>query len=251
VQSNINTPYRTLNYYQQFGTFPSPFPAFGTINYWSFNTNSIYSSGQFTLRNRSSSGFTYRISYSYSKSLDVASQFTGSATLGGTIEDPRNFGLSRGRSDFDRGHMVQAVFSYDVPVGRNRRLLSGASSVLNGVVGGWRLAGTSIFETGSPVTIEDSSTTPAIGQNPYPNRVAKGANLNGVGRRGIDYPWFNPADFPAVPGCVSRTNCTPDQFGFLPFGDGNSGRNIIDGPGLRNINLSLQKNWRVGEAKTL
>src|SRR5262249_28652741 len=158
------------------GVFPSPFPAFGTINYWSFNTNSIYSSGQVTLRNRSSSGLTYRISYSYSKSLDIASQFTGSATLAWPVEDPRNLALSPGRSQFDRGHMVQAVFSYDLPVGRDKRFWSGAGPVLNGIIGGWRLAGTSIFETGLPMTVEDSSTNAAIGQNPYPNRINKGAN---------------------------------------------------------------------------
>ena len=81
------------------------------------------------------------------------------------------------------------------------------------------------------MTIEDSSTNAAIGQNPYPNRIAKGANTSGAGRRGIDYPWFNPADFPPAPGCVSRTNCAPDPYGFVPFANGNSGRGVLDGPG--------------------
>jgi hypothetical protein len=254
VQSNINTPYRTLQYYQQFGVFPSPYPAFSTINYWSFNTNSIYSSGQFQIRSRSATGFTYRLSYTYSKSIDIESNFTPpgvNASLGGAIEDPRNFNLSRGRSDFDRGHIVQAVFSYPLPVGRNAKFLTGSGSVVNGFIGGWRLAGTAIFETGPPMTIEDSSVTVGIGQNLYPNRIANGANTTGNGRRGIDYPWFNPADFQPVPGCVSRTNCAPDQYGFVPFADGNSGRNILDAPGLANINLSLQKNWSVGERKTV
>ena len=53
----------------------------------------------------------------------------------------------------------------------------------------------------------------------------------------------------AVPACASRTNCSPDQYGFLPFADGNSGRNILDGPGMQNINASLMKNWRLGESE--
>ncbi len=254
VESNINTPYRTLQAYQATGTFISPYPAFGTINYWSFNTNSAYHSGQFTLRNRTSGGLSYRISYSYSKSIDDASQFSTPAaatTLLGGIENPRNFSLTRGRSDFDRGHIVQAVFSYNLPVGHNARFLSNSGRLINGILGGWLLAGTAIFETGPPLTIQDSSVNTAIGQNAYPNRIANGAETSGAGRRGIDYPWFNPADFPAVPSCASRTSCAPDQYGFLPFADGNAGRNDLDAPGLQNINLSLQKNWALAERKTI
>jgi hypothetical protein len=250
--SNINTPYRTLQYYEQFGGFPSPFPAFGTINAWCVCTNSLYNSGQFTLRNRGNGKFFYHLSYSYSKSLDVTSQSDGaSATLAGVIEDPRNFNLTHARSEFDHGHIVQAVFSYALPVGHNAKFLSGSGKVMNGVVGGWRLAGTAIFETGPPMTVEDSSINAAIGQNLYPNRIANAAELNGKGRRGIDYPWFNPADYQPVPGCASRTNCSPDQYGFIPFADGNGGRNDLDAPGLANINMSLQKNWLVGERKSV
>ncbi len=252
--SNINLPYRTVQYYEQFGVFPYPFPAYGTatINYWCVCTNSIYNSGQFTFRNRGNGNFFYRISYVYSKSLDVISQSDGAAsTLGGVIEDPRNFGLSRARSEFDRGHIVQAVFSTVIPVGRGAKFLSGSGKVMDGIIGGWRLSGTAIFETGAPMTIEDSSINAAIGQNLYPNRIANAAERNGKGRRGVDYPWFNPADYQPVPGCISRTNCSPDQYGFIPFADGNAGRNDIDGPGLANINLTLQKNWLVGERKNI
>jgi hypothetical protein len=250
--SNINTPYRTLQYYQQFGVFPSPYPLFGTVNEWSLDTNSIYTAGQFTLRNRGNGKFFYRLSYSYSKSIDVTSESNGTPdTLGANIEDPRNFALSRGRSDFDHGHVVQAVFSVAVPVGRNEKFLGGSGKVVDAVVGGWRLSGTAILQTGPPITIQDSSINLAIGQNAYPNRLSNGAERNGAGRRGIDYPWFDPNAFLPVPGCASRTNCAADQYGFLPFADGNGGRNTLDAPGLANINLSLQKNWSVGERKTV
>jgi hypothetical protein len=251
TEFNLNTPYRTAQYYQLFGVFPSPFPAFGTINEWCLCTNSIYNSGQFTFRNRSNGGLTYHVSYVYSKSIDEASEADNSSdTLGGTIEDPRNLKLSRARSDFDHRHVVQAVLSYPLPVGHNKQWFGDAGKMVNGFIGGWVLAGTAILQTGPPMTVEDSSINAAIGQNAYPNRIANGADTNGVGRRGVDYPWFNPADFIPVPGCASRTNCAPDQYGFLPFADGNSGRNILNAPGLTNINVSLQKNWAMGERKS-
>ena len=253
IEDNINTPYRTIANYMATGTFPYPYgTVFGTIEEWCTCTDSIYNAGQFTLRNRANGGLTYHISYSYSKSLDISSVGDNSGgTLGGNIEDPRALYLSRGRSDFDRGHVAQAVVMYPLPVGRNKRFFNNAGSVINGFIGGWVLASASLFETGSPLTVQDSSVNVAIGQNSYPNRIGNPLETTGAGRRGIDYPWFNPASFEPVPSCASPTNCSPDQYGFLPFADGNGGRNDIDAPGLQNINVTLQKNWAVAERKTI
>ncbi len=254
IEDNINTPFRTIANYEATGTFPSPYgTTFGTINEWCTCTNSIYNAGQFTFRNRASGGLTYHVSYTYSKSIDVASAGDNNGdTLGGTIQDPRALFLSRARSDFDRRHVVQAVVSYPIPLGRNKRFFSGASALTNGFIGGWVIASTSLFETGSPMTVEDSSVNLAIGQNAYPNRIGNPSVTNGTGRQGIDYPWFNPASYEPVPSCISRTNCSPDQYGFLPFADGNGGRNDhLTLPYLQNINVTLQKNWLVGERKSV
>jgi hypothetical protein len=250
---NLNQPYYSIQAYEQTGTFQSPYPQLSTITYLDFRDNSIYNAGQFTLRKQTSKGLFFRISYTYSKSIDEASQFNGSSSTMGFAQalDIANFGLDRARSDFDRGHTVQAVYSYSLPVGRGKTFLSTSGPLANGILGGWQLAGTSIFATGLPITIEDSSTNQAIGESLRPNRIANGAETSGVGRRGINYQWFNPADFPAVPQCISRTNCSPDQYGFLPFTPGNSGRGILDGPGLFNIDMSLTKNWALTERKKI
>jgi hypothetical protein len=55
--------------------------------------------------------------------------------------DPRNLGLERGRSDWDRGHIFSASFSYQLPVGRGKKLLARAGKVTNGFLSGWQLAG--------------------------------------------------------------------------------------------------------------
>jgi hypothetical protein len=253
IEDNINTPYRTIANYQATGTFPYPYGnTFGTINEWCTCTNSSYNAGQFTFRNRAGGGLTYHISYVYSKSIDIASAGDNNGdTLGGTIQDPRNLKLSRARSDFDRRHVVQGVVSYPLPIGRNRKYFSAVGSVANGVIGGWVLSGTTLLQTGSPMTVEDSSVNLAIGQNAYPNRIGNPTQVTGTGRRGIDYPWFDPAAYEPVPSCASRTNCSPDQYGFLPFAAGNAGRNDLNAPGLQNINLTLQKSWAVGERKAV
>ena len=56
--------------------------AHGAINYWDFGSNSIYGAGQITLRRRARGGIFYRVSYSYSKSIDTNSQFTGASDGG-------------------------------------------------------------------------------------------------------------------------------------------------------------------------
>jgi TonB dependent receptor len=257
-QYDLNQPFRTIpNYLANPNAFPVLYPPFGAINYWDFGSNSIYNAGQVTIRRRASGGFFYRLNYSYSKSIDNASQLTGTSTGGfAKALDPRNLGLERARSDWDRGHIFTASFAYPLPVGRNRKLLSGAGKVAEGFIGGWQLSGTATFETGPPFTIEDSTVNAAIGESTRPNRIASGFDPPGAGKRGVDYPWYNPQDFVPVPGCIAKTasapaNCSSDPYGFLPFAPGNSGRNILDGPGTQNINLSLIKNWSVGERKRI
>jgi hypothetical protein len=250
-QYNINFPFRTIANYMANGTnFPVPYWPLSTINYWDFGSNSIYNAGQATLTKRAFGGSLVSVSYIYSKSIDNASQLSGASTGGfnGAL-DARNLGLERARSDWDRGHAANVRFSYQVPVGPGRRFLAGAGKVIDGFLGGWQLSGTAQAATGQPFTVEDSNANQGIGESIRPNRLAKGYETGGTGRRGIDYPWFNPAAFVSVPGCASRTNCPPDPYGFVPFAPGNSGRNILDGPRLFYINTSMIKNFAAGEGK--
>jgi hypothetical protein len=121
------------------------------------------------------------------------------------------------------------------------------------VIGGWQLSGTTFLATGRPLTPIVAGADTSVGQSLKPNRIGKGVPADVAGeRRGIDYPWFVPKDFVIVPGCVSRTvGCPADARGFKPFVYGNSGRNILDGPGLANLNLAMMKNFRFGEQKNV
>jgi hypothetical protein len=252
-QYNVNQPVRTEDFFLKYGTgFPVPYPPFGTINYWDFGSNSIYNAGQITLRKQSRGGLFYRLSYQYAKSIDTNSQSSGQSTDGfaGAL-DPMNLRLDRARSDWDRGHVFTATFSYQLPVGRGKKLLGGMGRIGNSFLGGWQLAGTATYYTGPPITIEDSTINANLGESLRPNRLANGAETSGDGRRGIDYPWFDPAAFVHTAGCVNSTPrvCAPDQYGFIPYVPGNAGRNILDGPGTQNINLSMLKRFTVGERK--
>jgi hypothetical protein len=242
-QYNLNMPYRSIANYEATGGFPLPVPGLSTINYWDFGSNSNYNAGQISFRKRAAGGFFYRLNYSFSKSIDDASQLTG-ASAGGFSQalDSRNLRLDRGRSDWDRTHILTIAFSWPLPVAKGNRF-----------VGGWQLSGTSSVQSGPPITIEASTAliNQALGESLRPNRIGSGTDVSGTGRRGVDYPWFNPGDFINVPNCASRKDCSPDPYGFLPFVPGNSGRNILNGPGSVYTNLSLIKNWSLRERKRI
>jgi hypothetical protein len=249
---DVNMPFRTVQNYETTGTFPVPYPPLGAINYWDFGSNSIYSAGQIIFRKRSNGGFFYRLGYTYSKSIDDASQLTGASDGGyAAAIDSRNLKLERGRSDFDRGHVFLAVFSYPLPVGRGKKLLTNANKFVRGAFGDWQLSGTMTAATGQPFTVEDSSANTAIGESNRPNRLDKGNDPTGQGLRGVNYPWFDPHAFVQTASCASRTNCSPDKYGFVPFAPGNSGRNILDGPGLFFTNATLFKNFRMAERRSI
>jgi hypothetical protein len=162
--------------------------------------------------------------------------------------------LDRGRSDFDIGHLVSAVFSLDMPVGRGRRFLPSLPRFANATIGGWQLSGTARLSTGMPLTVMTQNVNTNLGESSRPNRVAKGLPTSELpGRRGVDYPWYVSNAFEVVP-CVnpSKSACLGSSpYGFLPFQPGNAGRNILDGPGKINVDLGIRKNFRFGDSRSV
>jgi hypothetical protein len=120
---------------------------------------------------------------------------------------------------------------YELPFGKGKPFLAN-SRFGNAVAGGWLL--TAIFSAQSglwftPVESVDSSNT---GTTEHPNRIGSG-NLPSS-QRTIDH-WFNSSDF-----------TTPAQYTF-----GDSGRNILNGPGFHNIDFGLSREINLLEHSSL
>jgi hypothetical protein len=216
-QYNLNQPFRLPSLQLSGGGYPRPIPGFNDINYYSFGSNSIYNAGILQMRKRFARGLFYRLNYVYSKSIDSASQISGSGDGGyGGAQDARNLSLERGRSDWDRGHSVTSLFMYDVPFRRH--------FLLNN----WQVAGTTRLQTGPPFTVASSSVQLDQGEANRPDRVAKGTLANPTPDM-----WYDRSAFPLVPTGAYRF--------------GTSGRNILDAPGLVSVNVSLIKRIRLRE----
>ena len=137
---NYNQPYRSPALQLADGTFPRPVAGFNNIKLYQFNSNSNYHAGMVTLRRRFASGFFYRLSYTFAKSIDTNSQFAGAGDGGyDHAQDSRNLSLERGRSDFDVRHTLLTSFMWESPFRQNRLLK------------GWQLAGTGPPVLGRPV----------------------------------------------------------------------------------------------------
>ena len=106
-----------------------------------------------TLRNRPWHGVLYDLNYTFSKSLDTVGAVQNSASYYGTSFDP---GIEYGNSLFDRTHVFNGVFNYDLPLGRGHRLGS-SHEFVNKVIGGWYTAGVVRFSSGLPLLVQESN----------------------------------------------------------------------------------------------
>jgi hypothetical protein len=106
-----------------------------------------------TLRNRPWHGLVYDVNYTFSKSLDTVGAVQNSASYYATSFDP---GIEYGPSFFDRTHVINATFNYDLPFGRGHRIGSSHEPV-NKFIGGWYVAGVVRFSSGIPLLVQEST----------------------------------------------------------------------------------------------
>jgi hypothetical protein len=217
---------------------PRPDPRFDDIDLLESRANSNYNSLQARFQQRLFRGFTSLVSYTWSKSIDDASNFFSSAGDPNFPQNSYNATAERGRSNFDVRHRLSVSYSYDLPFGKGRKYL-GDAGWLSSVLSGWQSFGILTFQTGRPYTvallpdIDNSGTGRSIlgfGANDRPNVVGNPHLDSRSPER-----WFNTSAF-AFP--------APGSFG-------NAGRNILDGPGYQNVNVSLLKNTSFSEGLNL
>jgi hypothetical protein len=196
---------------------------------WCSCGSSIYHALQTKLEKRFSNGLSFLAAYTYSKTIDEQSEASlgeGSGQAGFRWKnDP---GWERGPADFDARHRFAFSYSYELPVGHGKRFAGSLSPAANAVLGGWQLVGADAFQTGLPLSVFSSVNESNSDGDSRPD-VVLSIPLK-PGEQGPN-EWYNPTHFeyPA-----------PGAFG-------NSGRDILAGPGLVELDFSLFKNFRISE----
>jgi len=208
-----------------------PFPAFSGISSYENIGTSNYQSGYLKAERQFRNGFGFLISYTYAKLLDIGG-IVDPGDLDDTLgRDPRNPGAEYGRDFFDARQRFVASYVWELPVGKGRRLGGNWPGYLQQSIGNWQVNGIFTVQSGLPITpvlgFDNSNTG-----NFYDRPDTVGNPNNGPKKV---TQWFNTSAF-ALP---------------APFTFGNTGRNTIDGPGIRTVDFSLFKNFVFSESKSL
>jgi outer membrane receptor protein involved in Fe transport len=218
---DINQEIRLANNQLANGNYPRPFPGFTDIEYYSFGFNSSYEAGTLTLKRRFAGGLTFAANYTYSKSIDENSGFNyaGAGDFNGAQNSQNTFG-EKGLSDFDMRHTFNANATWQIPW--NHDIFTR----------GWQLSGTGVAYSGQPFTPYVSGANVDLAQASRPNRVGNGSLPNPTSA-----DWFNLNAFQIVPDSA--------------FAFGNSGRNILEGPGTFAMNAALSRRFSIRERTKL
>jgi hypothetical protein len=208
-----------------------PYPMFQGLNGYTTEGISDYQAFQTQITRRFSSGLLFNVNYTWSHMLSNQDS-SGWGSMQGATPYQRAYDpmANYGSSNFDVRHMFKGHVAFDLPFGRGRALVN-TNKALDAAIGGWRLFGDFIAQTGSPFTPSMAvNNSYALSSNMvwYPNVV--GDPVAVPGGRNID-SWFNVNAFAAP---------TPGTFG-------NMGRNVVYGPKLTAVNASLAKTFAFTE----
>ncbi len=190
--------------------------------------NTAYHSLQLTVERRFAQRVLFKGYYTLSKALDgVDLQQSNVQT---NVEDQRDLTLDRGRTATDRRHNFVMSAIWDLDYFRSAPL------ALRILADHWIISSIVTLRSGSPITVTAGRDVNLDGNNTDRANLIGDPRLDpNRSRAEVTNLWFDPTAF-AIP---------------VNGEDGNAGRNLLDGPGFRNVDLALLRNFRIREATTL
>ncbi|MFZ0738840.1 MAG: carboxypeptidase-like regulatory domain-containing protein [Candidatus Acidiferrales bacterium] len=203
----------------------------GAIDAVHHDFNNAYHALEIEFSTKAWHNITVLSNYVWSKQTDLiydTSAENGTNAIGGQW-DPS---LSHGLSDADHPQRFLANINYIVPY------RTSWNSLMKAALANWQVSTIATFEEGSPNTILNGSTSSFDYMGDVPIRTCNG-NLPHGQRSFLEY--FDTSCFTdpvAGPNGIAVTR-------------GNSGRNIIYGPGINNWDLALIKGFTIHEGYVL
>jgi hypothetical protein len=125
----------------------APYPYIAPTFYDRSIGKASYNGLQFQLERRYSKGWTYQVSYTWSKSIDIASS-GWYGVEGQSLQDPYRVQGSRGPSGFDLTHVFSVNMLYDLPIGKGKAFSTG-SKAADYILGNWQINGIFISRSNS------------------------------------------------------------------------------------------------------
>jgi len=233
-----------------------PFQGLGRVLALQNVADSSYHAFQFTLR-RASGPLTTGVSYSYSHSLDDASD-RSDPVLVNSLDLHQN----RASSNFDERHLLNISYVYELPLKSLVRRVSDwandregheesaavcCSQIVNRLLDGWEMSGVTVYQSGTPFTVINSAGNTGISLTDNAG-VSSGLGI------AASYP-------DVIRGLSAPSKHNSQSFGPLldnpsqfvaPRGltFGNAGRNFLNNPNRLNFDVALLKHFKLGERGT-
>jgi len=210
-------------------------PQYASLYMFRSMGTSSYNALQVTLQQKMSHGIQFDFNYTFSKSIDLASDATRVGTIGGNSAQIQNAWLPyqfRGVSDFDATHQLNANWIWQLPFGRGRAFGHDVNRFVDAFIGGWQTSGLTRWTTGFPFSVLN-------GYNWATDWELSG-NGNQIGPVTTG-TYHDPTDPTKV---YAFANGSAAQNSFSEPFPGQAGqRNNLRGPGFFSLDMGLSKSW--------
>jgi hypothetical protein len=212
-----------------------PYPTYGAVNQtFDDNNKAKYYSLVVKAQKNLRRGLALLSTFTWSRNWDESGGGPGNTLNSGNKapQNPYNMAAEYAFSNIDTPMRWSTSITYELPFGKGNALLDGGR-ILNQIVGGWMVNAVSIFQTGFPLQITQSTNfNSAFGYAiQRPNATGVSPETAGSLEDRLNH-YINSAAFSAAP-----------QFTF-----GNLGRTIdMRGPGQVNFDMSVFKNFVIRE----
>lgn len=220
---NLTTYYNLNRQFYNAANGTRQFPNLGNVNVQDASGTSNYNSLQAQLERRFSKGWQFLASYTWSHAIDDSAGAFDNQT---NRVDPRNLASERGNSSLDVRHRFVFSTLYQLPFGRGREYGSDIPKALDYVLGGWQLNSILTLQTGLPFDLVDPG-----------NPETRPDIIGPVSVTGDPDMYFTTSAFARVPTNGAGVKLRPGTFG----------RNVLYGPGTKNLDLSFFKEFNITE----
>ena len=199
--------------------------------HWFSEGISSYHGLEVDVNRRLGRGLQFRGAYTFSKTLDDGDNMNTSVATNSPafVANPLQPKSDYGRASFDIRHVAVINATYDLPFGRSDA--AHGKQWVEWLIGNWQLSGIQTLQSGLPFTPQLSYNPSNDGDTRNPVRPSLNPIFTGQLIEGGPNQYFNPSAF-----------IQP-----LPGTYGNVGRNILQGPGLVETDLSLTKKFSFSE----
>lgn len=189
-----------------------------------------YNGLQITVEKRFSHHVSAKGFYTHSKDLEDVQ--LDNNTVNGGAQDYRALNLERGRSDNDRRNVAVGSVIWRMDY------FGHVNPLLRALINDWELSGIVSLQSGLPFSVTAGTDVNLDGTNNDRATVVGDPFLDPHrSRNDVSNMWFNTGAFP--------------KYAIIPGVDGNGARNLMAGPGSKNVDMGIFRNLKFTERITL